>query len=224
MIQIIRFNFYFCVIFRIRNNWFMRFYILFFLIILLSPSDFIAQEKGLVRLGTNLGLTQMKNGIGFGADMDLRYTISNNFNIGYKFMGSDLVKAQNFNGKGSGVSSSITACLVTGDYYFHYGNSNFSPFIGAGFGTYYLSNVAFMNEAEVNDAASLKAVPDMTPGTMLRMGFEWWKLRFSYECIFAPDSYVINTQKKNVGIISNECSTISIGIFVGGGNWRQKKK
>jgi len=76
----------------------------------------------------------------------------------------------------------------------------------------------------VNDAASLKAVPDMTPGTMLRMGFEWWKLRFSYEYIFAPDSYVINTQKKNVGIISNECSTISIGIFVGGGNWRQKKK
>ena len=189
-----------------------------------TTTALFSQEKGLVRVGTNVGLLFPNSGVGIGADLDLRYNITSNFNVGYKFMGVGLVKAIGYNGEGSGISASTTAALIAADYYFNSGKSYFAPFIGGGFGTFYLSNVAYPSETEAEAAAGLKIVPDMTPGGLLRGGFEFGKIRLTAEYYFLPDSYVIDINKKNIATIVNQCSNISLGFYFGGGSWKKKTK
>lgn len=179
-----------------------------------------AQEKGKIRLGADAGIGLVMNGGGFTGNIDLRYNILNNFNVGVKYGIGMLLKDYTQNYATTGVVSNI---LLTGDYYFYNDYSSFAPFIGGGIGMFNNQNVYVDDESQ--NTIAWKNVPvAKTFGGVLRAGFELGKIRISAEYYIIRPSILYNIDLSQTGNNSdNKFLNICAGIYIGGGKWKKEK-
>ena len=142
----------------------MKKYFLIISISLICASSSFAQEAGKWRIGADIGMLRLNNssnepfGLGFLGAAELKYNLQNNMNIGLR--AEAIVFQNNMSDAGSLVSFSATY-----DYYFLAGKQ-FSPFIGAGLGYYFINHRYFSKEFK-ND----------NPTCLARIGFEFGRFR-----------------------------------------------
>lgn len=147
-----------------------------------------AQEKGKIRFGLDAGMTLPGMGAGFSGDMDLRYNILDNLNLGVKFGGAFMLKELNASEASASAIMNISSIgMLHGDYYFNKGTNMFAPFVGAGIGSFSLLNIY------IADTSSGNYTYDNVPlekkiGGMLRGGFELGHFRLALEYYIIPSS------------------------------------
>ena len=169
--------------------------------VILGISNINGQEKEKFRIGIDIGYVFEKDG-GALFSIEPKYNITDNSNIGIRIGTAaasefDIEVDANFN------------ILATYDYYFNIDNSSFSPFLGAGLGMYILGDIGG-SIYSVNLGEQF--------GGMIRGGLELGKLRLALEYNIIP--------KTNLDIgksIKNSYFGASIGFYVGGGKWKEKK-
>lgn len=183
-----------------------------------------AQEKGNIRGGANIGVVLPKSGGGLTADLDFRYNITDNFNVGINVgraaMGKDIAFAsdrQSYKLTAS-VNSSV---LIISDYYFNNGRTNFAPFVGAGIGTYNITNVymELQNGEKFHINGGLGR--SLVPGCLLRTGFEITKFRCSIGYHFIPKTSMVDILNTNLGKTPNSYLNVNLGFYLGGGKWKK---
>ena len=163
-----------------------------------------AQELGKFRVGLDAGgfFTSNSGGIWsiFLADVELKYNFQKNMNVGLKIEGMNFRSCKCYD-------SDLLSFSITYDYYFHYKNKSFSPFIGAGLGYYF---------GRSHDDHSETVFKHNNPIGFFRIGFEFWKLRTSltYNLVIKPNAAYIND--RNLSYIS-----FTVGFLIGGGKWKK---
>jgi len=170
--------------------------------IIFGISSISGQEKGKFRMGLDLGYVFVNGGGGGLFSLEPKYNLTDNSNIGIRIGTAaasefDIEVDANFN------------ILATYDFYFSIDNSSFSPFLGAGLGMYILGDIGG-SIYSVNLGEQF--------GGMIRGGLELGKLRLALEYNIIP--------KTNLDIgksIKNSYFGASIGFYVGGGKWKEKK-
>jgi len=164
------------------------------------------QESGKFRAGLESGgLYPHEGGFGFPISIELKYNIKDNMNLGFRTEYTDYWKHNSY-------SANLVSFSVTYDYYyFHQGNNNFSPFIGAGLG-YYVCEAKDSSE-EAKEMAYSKY---NNPTCFIRVGFEFCKFRTSLSYNLIRKSDELNHYNKNSDYIA-----LNIGFYVGGGKWRK---
>ena len=133
--------------------------------------------------------------------MEFKYNFYKNMNVGFK------TEATVFN-TCKCYDLELLSVSATYDYYFHYTNTIFSPFIGAGFGYY------FARSHEEHTETHFKF---NYPTAFVRTGLEIWKIRatFAYNLIRKPKKF----NNKNIDYMS-----LTIGFYIGGGKWKQQMR
>lgn len=177
-----------------------------------------AQEEGKFRVGMNFGVAIPSGGAGFMFDVEPKYNLNDNMNVGLRFGAAIIVKAVEVDGGGefeSAKASVNSSYLGTFDYYFPLGGS-FTPFVGGGIGLFNIASVGFAD----GDEGSVSGVDASTKfGGMLRGGFEVGKFRMALEYDLIPKTTLQDVEGKEIGTISNGYLGITVGFFVGGGRW-----
>jgi len=187
-----------------------------------------AQEKGKIRVGLDGGLALPNMGAGFDGNLDIRYNIMDNINVGLKFNGGLLLKDMMVNQSANTASlttSIISSTLATGDYYFNNGSSMFAPYLGAGLGFYKVTNIGL----SVSGTTSPTPPTDYSPftavstfGGLLRGGFELGHFRMGLEYYLIPRTNVIDmTTMTPSGTTANSFLNITLGFYFGGGHWKK---
>jgi len=181
-----------------------------------------AQEKGKIRVGLDAGFCIPKLGVGFDGDLDIRYNIMDNLNVGVKFGVAALVKDIII---ASPENSSYTACgltssLITGDYYFNKPDKSFAPFLGGGFGLYSIANMRATSSTLSSSVPSGISVENKFGG-LLRGGFEAGHFRMALEYNMIPQSGLVDLSNSIIGTTSNSYINLTIGFYLGGGKWRK---
>lgn len=179
-----------------------------------------AQEKGKFRVGLDLGYAAASGGGGILFDIEPKYNISDNMNVGLRIAGAATVRE--LNGQEAEVAST-GSYLGTYDYYFNNSSSGFAPFIGAGLGYYGLANLEFKNG---NDSSGSFDVSGKFGG-MIRGGFELGKFRLGLEYNIIPktesESFSITDGSSNIQVgsyeVKNSYFGVSLGFYLGGGKW-----
>ena len=161
------------------------------------------QEKEKFRMGLDLGYVFAKEGGGGLFSLEPKYNLSDNSNIGLRFGAAASVSEL-----GDEVDASINV-LATYDFYFNSENSSTSPFLGAGLGWYILGDVNYL---EYSSSLGNQF------GAMIRGGIEFGKFRLALEYNILPKSNLEYGQS-----IKNSYFGASIGFYVGGGKWKNKK-
>ena len=186
-------------------------FILIALITLVQTS--FAQQSKKFRLGFDvLGLSSPTSGGGAGLSVALepKFNLSNQLNIGLKLGVSAMAKEV------EKISANIQSTVLVGltsDYYFHKSGS-FAPFIGVGLGQYNLGTVSVdLIKETIGNPIQL----GNKLGGLVRVGFEAGKFRLSGELNLLPET------KYGTSSIKNSYSTLSLGFYVGGGKWKNKK-
>jgi hypothetical protein len=161
-----------------------------------------AQETGKFRGGLDVGFSPYNstvNNFGFLGAMELKYNFQKNMNVGLKTEAMSIRTCKCY-------GAELLSFSVSYDYYFHYKNKTFSPFIAAGLGYY------FRRAHEGHTDILYKY---NNPTCFFRTGFELWKFRTSltYNLIRKPQKY----KNRNIDYIS-----FTIGFYIGGGKWRKK--
>src|SRR5690554_2171977 len=139
-----------------------------------------AQDEGKFRVGMNFGVAIPSGGAGFMFDIEPKYNISDNMNVGLRLGAAVIVKALTLDGGGefeSAKASANSSYLGTFDYYFPLGGS-FTPFVGGGIGLFNIASVGFADGDEGTGAAVEAGIKF---GGMLRGGFEVGKFRMALE-------------------------------------------
>jgi len=184
--------------------------ILIALITLVQTS--FAQQNKKFRLGFDvLGFSSpISGGGGISVALEPKFNLSNQLNIGLKLGVSAMAKE--VDKKSANIQSTVLVGL-TSDYYFHKSGS-FAPFIGVGLGQYNLGTVSvdliketIGNPIQLGDKL----------GGLVRVGFEAGKFRLSGELNLLPETTY------GTSSIKNSYSTLSLGFYVGGGKWKNKK-
>jgi len=180
-----------------------------------------AQEKGKIRVGLDAGLAFPNAGLGFNGDLDIRYNIMDNLNLGVKFgmaaFAKDLVTSgTNY----SGTASAMTYSLATGDYYFNKPASSFAPFLGGGLGSFSIGNMQLTSSNQSTTVSSSLLIEHKIGG-LLRGGFEAGHFRMALEYFLVPSSTVVDINNATVGTTGNSFLNLSIGFYLGGGKWRK---
>ena len=187
-------------------------------ILLVFSYNAIAQEEGKFRVGLDLGVAIPSGGLGFLGDLELKYNIKDNMNIGFRY-GSAIItknlKLDSGNEFESGDFSANASYMVTYDYYFGLVGS-FHPFVGAGVGLNTLASVAG-KEGEEFDKGKLDTNSKF--GGFLRGGFEASRFRMTVEYDFIGESTLQDVYGKKVGSIKNSYLGATVGFYVGGGKW-----
>jgi len=131
--------------------------------------------------------------------MELKYNFQKNMNVGLKTEATIFSTCKCYD-------LELLSISATYDYYFHYKNSIFSPFIGTGLGCY------FARGHEEHTETHFKY---NNPTGFVRVGFEIWKIRtsFTYNLIRKPKKY----NSRNVDYMS-----FTIGFYIGVGKWKKK--
>jgi len=174
--------------------------VIFFCLIICANFSF-AQEVGKFRGG-------LETGIPFHEDfipvpmllaMELKYNFYKNMNVGFRTEATAFRTCKCYD-------IELLSVSATYDYYFHYTNTIFSPFIGAGLGYY------FARGHEEHTDTHFKY---NNPTVFVRTGFEIWKIRvsFAYNLVRKQKKYI----EKNIDYMS-----FTIGFYIGGGKWKQK--
>lgn len=187
-----------------------------------------AQEKGKIRVGFSGGLTLPNSGFGLGGDMDIRYNVMDNVNVGVKFgsaiMFKDVILDEVTN-TASLKACGLTSTLVISDYYFSDGLSVFAPFIGGGLGLFKVLNLGLTAQQNTTNYYSSTdfagVLPERKFGGMLRGGFEAGHFRMSLEYYLVPRSTVVDVNNLSMGMARNSFLNATIGFYLGGGRWRK---
>lgn len=178
-----------------------------------------AQEQGKVRVGFDMGYAVVYGGGGLLINVEPKYNIAENMNVGVRFGLAAVFKNIITDGYGDVSSASISASssyMGTFDYYFVMGGA-FNPFAGAGIGYVGLASVAVDGTAEYGDSSY---TPDGKLGLMLRGGFEAAKFRFTLEYDMIGKTTLQDYQTgADYGSIKNNYFGIVVGFYVGGGRW-----
>ncbi|MDG3583447.1 outer membrane beta-barrel protein [Galbibacter pacificus] len=197
----------------------MKKLLLLFIVIMAGAYSAQAQEKGKFRVGLDIGYAAASGGGGMLFDIEPKYNIADNMNVGLRIAGA--ATARDVNGKDAKVSTS-SSYLGTYDYYFHNGSSSFAPFLGAGVGYYGLSSIGFDNsDAEIDVSGKF--------GGMVRGGFEVGKFRLGLEYNIIPktksEGFSITDDGSSVEVgsveIKNSYFGVSVGFYFGGGKWKR---
>ena len=172
-------------------------YLLVITIMVLGNISLSAQEKGKVRVGLDLGYVFAKDGGGILFNLEPKYNLTDNSNIGLRLGTAASVSA-------SDVDANLSV-LGTYDHYFNEGTSSVSPFLGGGLG------VHIFGELEGKSGSI-----DAQFGGMIRGGAEFGKFRLALEYNIIPKSDIGMGQS-----IDNSYFGASIGFYVGGGKWKK---
>ena len=157
------------------------------------------QEKDKIRAGLDLGFVVADGGGGILFNIEPKYNITDNSNIGIR-----LGIAASSSGIYSNVDSNASI-LGTYDYYFSNGQSSTAPFLGGGLGYYVLG--------EVDDSVNLGE----QFGAIIRGGVEFGKFRLALEYNILP-----KTDLEFGESVKNSYFGASIGFYVGGGKWNKE--
>lgn len=177
-----------------------------------------AQEEGKFRGGLDLGVAIPSGGAGFLFDLELKYNLKDNMNVGFRYGSAIIAKSVVLDGGDKFESANVSAnasYMATYDYYFVLGGS-FNPFVGGGVGAYTLASIS-ANEGDEFTAGNLDASTKI--GGFLRGGFEASKFRFTLEYDFIGKSTLQDVDGKDVGSIKNSYLGVTVGFYVGGGKW-----
>jgi len=180
----------------------MRNYIVVIFVSLLYINTSFAQEIGKLRVGFGTG-----HSFPFGGDapifipnilqMELKYNFQKNMNVGLKTEVTTFRTCRCYD-------LELLPISITYDYYFHYKNRMFSPFIGAGLGFYFARGHEGHTETHYNYT---------NPMGFVRTGFEICKIRTSlaYNLVRKPQKYY----NGNLDYVS-----FTVGFYIGGGKWK----
>lgn len=159
-------------------------------------------------------------GVGITGDIDLRYNLKDNLNLGLLLNGAILFRDMDAV-TGTATISNNSCDLVVADYYFNDGTSSFAPFLGGGLGIHKVWNIRGTNFSisNFNDYTS-----EYVFGGMAQFGFEIEKIRLALQWYLIPKTKVVNVNNIQTGISSNNYMNLNIGFFLGGGNWKKQKK
>lgn len=191
-------------------------------VLVLSITKVSAQEQGKIRGGANLGLAFPNAGIGFAADLDFRYNITYNINAGLlltSFGGVKDITTSIDNSLTTMTVGASTGTLLHGDYYFNNGTNNFAPFLGAGLGSFRVSNIQITSNDETNAAGSISASDQNKLGGVIRTGFEAGHFRVGLSYYLIAPSSLYNLLATKVGSTGNNYLNLTLGFYLGGGNW-----
>lgn len=186
-----------------------------------------AQEKGKIRVGFDLGLGLPTMGAGFGGDLDVRYNVMDNVNVGIKLGADALFKdiyVDQLNSTASITACAISSTLATGDYYFNKGTSIFAPYLGGGLGFYEIGNIKVSASGTSVPTTPTNTSTFLTEnkfGGLLRGGFELGHFRMGLEYYLIPDSKLVDMNNVALGTTPNSYLKISLGFYFGGGHWRK---
>ena len=204
----------------------MKKLILSFLVIALA-FNINAQQQGKIRVGLDAGLALPNRGAGLNGDLDIRYNVADNMNIGIKFNGGILLKDMYVDetaNTASIKSSVIGSTLLTSDYYFNDGTSSFAPFLGGGLGVFKIINLGLsaIGNTPPSPTNTANILPETKYGGLLRGGFEAGHFRMALEYYLIPRSalYDLNSNSYN-GTAGNNFVNLTIGFYLGGGHWRK---
>lgn len=179
-----------------------------------------AQEEGKFRVGLNFGAAIPSGGVGFMMDVEPKYNLTDNMNVGLRFGLAAIAKNVETTADGgdfeSADVSANTSYLGTFDYYFPLGGS-FTPFVGAGMGIFNIASVSINDGDNEEDFGGVDASAKF--GGMIRGGFELGKFRMSAEYDLIPKSVIEDVQGNELGDVKNGYFGITLGFFVGGGRW-----
>ena len=191
------------------------------LLIVLFVFNLNAQEKGKIRVGLDASLSIPNSGIGIGGDLDIRYNILDNLNLGAKFGFAALAKDINTTGSSyTATGSAITYSLITGDHYFNKPASSFAPFIGGGIGSYSIGNM-HITSTDQSTSIPNDLLIEHKFGGLLRGGFEAAHFRMALEYFLVPATSVVDLNNSIVGTTGNSFLNLSIGFYLGGGKWKK---
>jgi outer membrane protein W len=186
-----------------------------------------AQEKDKFRVGFDFGYAFADKTDGFSINMEPKYNISDNMNVGLRLKTSLLFKNIVISDKNEiiNLEASVNSSVIgTFDYYYRT-NSKFNPYLGAGVGYTYLENVKVENQNALTSTFVLDAKNSFV--VMGRVGFELGKFRMGLEYNYIPDSTMINRVVGTFpfqtvvtdGKINNSYFVASLGFYLGGGKW-----
>jgi hypothetical protein len=166
-----------------------------------------AQETGKFRGGLDAGWLHLIEGEGgiLGA-IEFKYNLFKNMNIGLKTeaIGFKVHKSHD---------ELLMFFSATYDYYLHYTNTIFSPFIGAGLGYYFSKSV---DQSDQSSYPQDRILHHNNPMCFFRCGLEISKFRFSL------DYNIIRKSKKFKDNRYCDYFSLAIGFYIGGGKWKKK--
>ena len=194
--------------------------LLFALIAVFTLSAAHAQEQGKVRVGLDLGYAVVSGGGGVLFNLEPKYNIADNMNVGLRFGLAAVVKNISTDVYGDLSSASISASnsyMGTFDYYFVLGGA-FNPFVGGGLGYVSLASVSIEGTTNYNSETD-EFTPDGKLGLMLRGGFEVSKFRLTLEYDMIGKSTLKDFEGNEFGSINNNYFGVTVGFYVGGGRW-----
>jgi len=177
-----------------------------------------AQEEGKFRVGLNLGGAFPAGGFGIMVDLEPKYNLSDNMNVGIRLGSAGLIKEIESDGGGitEAEVSGQGSYLGTFDYYFPLSGS-FTPYVGGGAGIVSVAAVSIQDGDDEDDFGGLSAETKF--GGMIRGGFEAGKFRMTLEYNLVPKTTLEDIAGNEIGEVANGFFGVSIGFFVGGGRW-----
>ncbi len=199
------------------------------LIVSISILSLNAQEQGKIRVGLDAGLGIPNLGVGFNGNLDIRYNVMDNFNVGVKFNPGIFIKdvvADEVDMEAAATFSTITSTLVTSDYYFNNGSSSFAPYLGGGLGLFKIVNVGFSQSGTDNISSVSVDVSDFMFeskfGGLIRGGFEIGHFRMGLEYYLIPRTKLIDIITNTpTGTTANSFLNFTVGFYLGGGRWKK---
>jgi hypothetical protein len=186
-------------------------------VIMLVTNFATAQREGGFRVGFDLGIIPASGGVGVSFDIEPKYNIKENMNVGLRIGGAAIARDVEDIGSTTFVTATaIGSYLGTFDYYFPSGKS-FVPFVGGGIG-YATALSVRANEDDNIDNID----PDSGFAGVIRGGFEWGKFRMNLEYNIMPTTplYYGSGIITN-GDISNSYFAVNLGFYIGGGKWKK---
>jgi len=172
-------------------------------IVTMYPNLSFAQETRKFRGGLETGFSYYEEfmPVPLLLAMEFKYNFFKNMNVGFKTEAIILRTCKCHD-------LELLSVSATYDYYFHYTNTHFAPFVGAGLGYYFARGHKDHTETHFKFN---------NPTVFIRTGLEIWKVRatFAYNLIRKPKKY----NDRDIDYMS-----FTIGFYIGGGKWKQQTK
>ena len=178
--------------------------LIFVLLLGLTTISF-AQETGKFRGGLEAGYIPFW-GFAYTGTAELKYNVQKNMNVGFRTAYAT-VRTCKCN------SSELLSFSFTYDYYFHYKNSLFSPFVGAGLGYYFSGGREHGGDMYIYRKNN-------NPTCFARVGLEIWKIRLAFDY-----NLIRNSKGKGFNSHKNlDYMSVTVGFYIGGGKWKKKQE
>lgn len=175
-----------------------------------------AQRENGFRVGFDLGIIPASGGVGVSFDIEPKYNIKENMNVGLRLNIAAIARDVEDTGSVTFVTATgITSFIGTYDYYFPTGKS-FVPFVGGGVG------IASALSVRANEDDSIENIdPDSGFAGLIRGGFELGKFRMNLEYNLMPKTPLYDSFGFSTSEISNSYFAVNFGFYIGGGKWKK---